>query len=282
MMELFREGAGFLDESAIDVALGLVIGTLALAMPFRALRGRPQVGWDIVAAIATAIFAILVTPLVDVVADHLMTRLDGWYGSIGEVSWWVVIPAYVVLADFGAYWAHRALHTRWLWPTHAWHHSPKFLYWLSGLRGSPVHVLVLYAPYAVAFVLFPLPDAAIVSGVLLVLDVSNQHYIHSNLKVPYARLLERLFVTPRFHFVHHSSTPSVANSNYGFIFSVWDRVFGTFTDPATVPPDDPLGLGYEISSWRLALGLPAGVSTEVSRGGPPSVPDRHERATGSL
>jgi sterol desaturase/sphingolipid hydroxylase (fatty acid hydroxylase superfamily) len=63
-------------------------------------------------------------------------------------------------------------------------------------------------------------------------------------------------VTPRFHFVHHSTNRSIANSNYGFIFSVWDRLFGTYTDPAVVPPDDSLGLGYEISSWRLVLGLP--------------------------
>jgi sterol desaturase/sphingolipid hydroxylase (fatty acid hydroxylase superfamily) len=258
MAELLGQLAEVLEGSAVEVALGLLIGMLALAMPFRALPGRPQIGWDIVAAIVVTIFAVAVESMLDVPADLVMGRLDRWYTSIGEASWWLVIPGYVLLADLGAYWAHRALHTRWLWPTHAWHHSPKFLYWLSGLRGSPVHVLVLSAPYYAAFIIFPLPDAAIVSGVLLVLDVSNQHYIHSNLKFPYARQLEWLFVTPRFHFVHHSATPAVANSNYGFIFSVWDRIFGTFTNPATVPPDDALGLGYEISSWRLALGLPGG------------------------
>jgi hypothetical protein len=65
-----------------------------------------------------------------------------------------------------------------------------------------------------------------------------------------------LLVTPRFHFVHHSAKQHVANSNYGFVFSAWDRIFGTYTDPGTVPRDDPLGLGYEISGWRLVLGLP--------------------------
>jgi sterol desaturase/sphingolipid hydroxylase (fatty acid hydroxylase superfamily) len=258
MVEFLREVAELFDleGTAIEVALGLTIGMLALAMPFRRLTGRPQIGWDIVAAIIVTVFAIFVESMLDVPTGFVMARLEGWYVSIAEASWWWVIPAYIVLADFGAYWAHRALHTRWLWPTHAWHHSPKYLYWLSGMRGSPIHLLVLLAPYYVAFIVFPLPDAAIVSGAVLVLDVSNQQYIHSNLNLPYARQLEWLLVTPRFHFVHHSTNRSIANSNYGFIFSVWDRLFGTYTDPAVVPPDDSLGLGYEISSWRLVLGLP--------------------------
>ena len=100
------------------------------------------------------------------------------------------------------------------------------------------------------------PDAALISGVLLFEDVSNQHYLHSNLRCPFAQQLEHVFVTPRYHFVHHSAIPHVANSNYGFIFSLWDRLFGTFTDPATIAPDDALGLGYDVSGWRLALGLP--------------------------
>jgi sterol desaturase/sphingolipid hydroxylase (fatty acid hydroxylase superfamily) len=261
--ELLRELAEILEGTAIEVALGLAIGLLALAIPFRRFATRPRLAADIAAAIAVTIFAIVVESMLDVPVDFATARLGDWYESIGNVSWWILIPAYIVLADFGAYWAHRALHTRWLWPTHAWHHSPKHLYWLSGLRGSPIHLLVLFAPYYVAFLIFPTPDAAIVSGAILVLDVSNQHYIHSNLKLPCARQLEWLFVTPRFHFVHHSAELSVANRNYGFIFSVWDRLFGTYLDPARVPLDDPLGLSYEISGWRLVLGLPPRTSREL-------------------
>lgn len=256
MTETLEAAAGVLGGTAIDVGLGIAIGLLALVLPFRHVQGRPQVGWDLVAALLVTIFVLLLETILDVPTAYAAARLGGWYEAIGEAPWWLVVPAYVVLADFGAYWAHRALHTRWLWPTHAWHHSPKYLYWLSGLRGSPIHLLVLLAPYYAVFVVLPVPEAAIAAGVVFVLDVSNQHYIHSNLRLPYARQLERLFVTPRFHFVHHSAKPHIANSNYGFIFSVWDRLFGTFTDPATVPPDDTLGLGYEVSGWRLALGLP--------------------------
>jgi sterol desaturase/sphingolipid hydroxylase (fatty acid hydroxylase superfamily) len=48
------------------------------------------------------------------------------------------IVLYVVLADFGAYWVHRLVHTRYLWRAHKWHHSPTYMYWLDGIRVSVV------------------------------------------------------------------------------------------------------------------------------------------------
>ena len=246
----------FLESTAADVLIGLTIGAIALAFPFRRSAGRLTLAWDIAAMIASLGFAVAAESLLDVSSGSVMGRMDGWYVLLAGTPTWLVVAAYIVLADLGAYWAHRALHTRWLWSTHAWHHSPTHLYWVSGARASLVHMLVLYAPYYLAFALFPLPKATAIAIAMLILDSSNQHYIHSNLKVPYAKQLEHIFVTPRFHFVHHSAKPHVANSNYGFIFSIWDRMFGTYTDPATIPLDDPLGLDYEISGWRLVLGLP--------------------------
>ena len=254
----------FLRGEGIEIALGLAIMLLAMRMPFRQLASRPVVAFDIAAALATTAFAVAAEIALDFPADFIMDRVDGWYELIEDAPRWLSIPTYIVMADFGAYWAHRALHSRWLWSTHAWHHSPKYLYWVSGLRGSPVHLIVLYSPYYLAYILIPLPQAGLIGLALLVLDTSNQHYIHSNLRLPYARHLERLFVTPRFHFVHHSTTQSVANSNYGFIFSIWDRLFRTYTDPEAISPDDPLGLGYEISGWRLVLGLPPRLSLKPS------------------
>lgn len=262
MADLLEQLPTFLQDSGVVIALGLAIGALALVLPFRRLTSRPHIGSDIVAALAVTVFSIGAGALLQVPADSVMTRIDGWYGWIDDAPLWLVVPGYIVLADFGVYWAHRALHTRWLWSTHAWHHSPPHLNWLAGQRGSPIHVLILSAPYFAAFVLLPQVEAATAAFVLLILDASNQHYIHSNLKVPYAKQLERVLVTPRFHFVHHSAQPSIANSNYGFIFSVWDHLFNTYTDPDVVPADDSLGLGYEISSWRLVLGLAPRASTK--------------------
>jgi len=242
---------------AIEYGLGVAIWLVALIVPFRRFSSRPEIAWDVSGAVSAHAFAVLAIMLLGTATDWAYAFTERWSQAIEAGPSWLAVLSYLVAADFGAYWAHRVLHTPWLWPTHAWHHSPKYLYWLSGLRGSPVHVIVLLTPYFVALMLFPLPEAAIVGGAFAVLDAGNQHLIHSNVKIPYVRQVERVLVTPRYHFVHHNSNIEIANSNYGFIFSVWDRLFGTYTDPDAVPVDADLGLSYEISNWRLLLGVPA-------------------------
>jgi sterol desaturase/sphingolipid hydroxylase (fatty acid hydroxylase superfamily) len=83
-----------------------------------------------------------------------------------------------------------------------------------------------------------------------------QHYTHSNVRIPFARYLELVFVTPRYHFVHHSIDRHLSNSNFGFLFSLWDRILGTYTDPGTIREDEPLGLDYSNAKWRLLIGIP--------------------------
>ena len=245
-------------EESLSVVLGLALWALALWIPMRRFASRPELAWDVLGALATALLGALAA-FAFLYAYGSAMEVDwvwDWTESIERVPPWELLLLNVVFADFAGYWAHRALHTRWLWNSHAWHHSPKVLYWLSGLRASPGHVAVLYAPAALVFVCFPTPETGAVALASILIDVINQHFIHSNIRVPWAKPLERIFVTPRFHFVHHSTTIARSNSNYGFLFSFWDRLFGTYTDPDTVPENDPLGLGYEIGKGRLLLGLP--------------------------
>lgn len=63
------------------------------------------------------------------------------------------------------------------------------------------------------------------------LSVLFTHLTHANVKI-FGRLdkpLSYLFVTPNMHKVHHHYTLPWTDSNYGNIFSIWDRIFGTFT-----------------------------------------------------
>ena len=75
--------AEFLQETAIEIALGMAIGMLALAIPFRRLAARPDIGWDVVAALATTVFAIGATALLDVPTGWVMHRIEGWYALKG-------------------------------------------------------------------------------------------------------------------------------------------------------------------------------------------------------
>jgi sterol desaturase/sphingolipid hydroxylase (fatty acid hydroxylase superfamily) len=250
---LFEE----LDSPLYDLGMGAAVWLIALAIPFRVVAAKAEIGWDVVGYVATLVFgSAIIFGLEDPILDRAIDRLDVWYESYDLLPWWVALALYVVSSDFASYWAHRLLHTGFFWHGHAWHHSPRYLYFLSGSRAAPLHIFVLIAPTTLAYLIFPYPEAHYVAVGQSVFQIANQHYIHSNLRFPFQRWLEYVLVTPRMHFVHHSRTRAYSDSNYGFIFSLWDRLFGTYTDPARVPSDEPLGLSYEVSNLRALLGLP--------------------------
>lgn len=162
---------------------------------------------------------------------------------------------FIVLADFLGYFAHRFLHT-WLgWRFHAIHHSPTSVNWLSGVRGTPIHYIVILSPTLLANYLFM--DGLGFWPLLwfIVFDMLNQQFCHSNVALPFAKQLEYVLVTPRMHFIHHHPVMKYTNSNYGLYFSVWDRLFGTYVDADNVEPKGLLGLDYNESKWSGFWGL---------------------------
>ena len=266
MIEFLSEYLSF-QEIFLEITLGCMLMGITFLFPFREMSARPEVGWDIVGMLSVYVFALFYS-FFEYPAYHWLANIDWierWQDIIWIMPWWIVIPLNFVVADFAAYWAHRLLHGNWFWPTHAWHHAPKNLYWLSGLRGSLVHTLLTLFPYSVIYLFIPTPDVGIVITVIMVVNILNQHYIHSNIRLPFQKQLEFIFVTSRFHFVHHSSTRIRTDSNYGFVFSCWDRLFATYTDPDTVDNNDPLGLYYEISNIRLLLGIPAAKTQRATK-----------------
>lgn len=237
---------------------GLGHQMLSRLIPFRRQSGPRALRLDL----AAVILFVGLAASYDVAVKGPLTEwwlsqpvIGRWYAVVERWPPFAIFLLSLVCADFIVYWTHRALHTRLLWHTHAFHHSSQHVWWLSGLRSSPVHALLTALPDTIALLIFPPASTGWLIGLVL-FQFCNQHWIHSNIAVPYAPRLEKLFVTPRVHFVHHSADVRYTNSNYAFLFTLWDRMFGTFTDPEQVSPDEPLGLDYENSPWRLMLGLP--------------------------
>ena len=151
--------------------------------------------------------------------------------------WWSW-PLLLVLQDFFYYWMHRADHRiHWFWATHSVHHSPNQyslaaayrLGWTGKLSGSAM----FFAPLAMA----GFPPAAIAAA--LSLNLLYQFWLHTEL-VPRLGVFERIFNTPAHHRVHHASNPAYIDRNYGGIFIVFDRLFGTF---AQEREDEPCRYG---------------------------------------
>jgi sterol desaturase/sphingolipid hydroxylase (fatty acid hydroxylase superfamily) len=161
----------------------------------------------------------------------------------------VKIVGSIVLADFTIYWLHRAQH-RYdvLWRTHAWHHSVERLYWFSGFRTSLGHSLMNNIPQA-AIPLFVFQMTPVEAGVAYSIGLLIQFWEHTNVKVNIGPLAY-VFITPDYHRVHHSAN-ELSRTNFGGTFSIWDRSFGTYTDPKTVPADTPLGLGEHVPAKKI-------------------------------
>ena len=124
------------------------------------------------------------------------------------------------------YWMHRADHrVRWLWATHAVHHSPHTLNlsaayrlgWTTRLSIAPI----FFAPLVLAG--FP---PVLVGGVLAA-NLFYQFWLHATW-LPRLGPLEWILNTPAHHRVHHASNPEYLDANFGGVLIVFDRLFGTF------------------------------------------------------
>jgi sterol desaturase/sphingolipid hydroxylase (fatty acid hydroxylase superfamily) len=141
-------------------------------------------------------------------------------------SAWVWIGA-LLAYDFLYYWAHRMGHeVGVLWAAHVVHHSSEFYNLSTALRQTSSGWLfgwLFYLPMALAGV-----PPLVLAGVGLI-DLLYQYWVHTEM-VGRLGWLDRVFVTPSNHRVHHGQNDYCIDKNYGGILVLWDRLFGTFAD----------------------------------------------------
>lgn len=151
----------------------------------------------------------------------------------------------VVIFDLLIYAQHVAFHRLpWLWLIHRTHHSDTHFDVTTGVRFHPLEIaLSLFYKLLAVLLLGPAAFAVILYEVLL---NSAALFTHSNIRVHKEAdgLLRMLLVTPDMHRVHHSTVRAETDSNYGNLFSVWDKLFRTYK-PAPAA-------GYERMRFGLA------------------------------
>ena len=169
------------------------------------------------------------------------------------------LPAQVGLgllaSDLVDYWLHRASHLwSWFWRLHSVHHSDPHLDVTTAARVHPLETSVYIAAKLGLYVLLGLPFW--IEGVRAILHNSILFIQHAN--VTYPRAIEKLgwlLVTPGIHRVHHDTERDRQDSNYGQIFSFWDRLFGTFR-PTDLVVSPRMGLtDRRDNSWQTVWGM---------------------------
>ena len=149
-------------------------------------------------------------------------------------SWLTWVIAFVVI-DFAGYWNHRLSHrVNIFWNQHVIHHSSEDFNLACALRQSISNVVgytaILLLPAALLGVEYS------VIAVLAPLHLFGQFWYHTQ-HIGKLGFLEYILVTPSQHRVHHAINEQYIDKNLGQIFSVWDRLFGTFQEELDeVPP----------------------------------------------
>ncbi|WP_028079790.1 sterol desaturase family protein [Solimonas soli] len=259
------------------IVLAVFLLLIAAEAAWLAWRGRA--GYDWRETLASTVIAagnmlirplnlLLLAPLFALVYAHRLfdLRLQG-------------LPSFVALmigVDFVYYWFHRASHRlRWMWATHAVHHSS------TRLNLSAAYRLGWTELFSGAWLFLLVPvwlgvSPPLVAGAFA-LNLVYQFILHSSV-IGRLGWLEWVFNTPAHHRVHHAVNAELLDRNFGGILIVWDRLFGTFAEaPAEelrygvlgrAPAYRPLVLvGREwwamFADWRAARGWRARLRTLV-------------------
>ena len=206
---------------AIELLKGLFAGTL---------RGRTVL--DMVASASTQVPYLLVE-------IFLLGFAFLGYVSISDalVTWqfpinaWTVVLALLV-CDFVYYWEHRIAHeVRLFWTQHAVHHSSRFMNIIVGVRFGPLEGVVSVI-FHLPLVLIGFAPELVFFGIITVL--AYQSWIHTE-TIGRLGVLDEFLNTPSNHRVHHGRDDKYIDRNYGGIFIVWDRLFGTYQREEETP-----------------------------------------------
>jgi sterol desaturase/sphingolipid hydroxylase (fatty acid hydroxylase superfamily) len=145
-------------------------------------------------------------------------------------AWLYCIVGLLLLDLIGAYFVHWAEHkVKWMWRFHLIHHTDpnvdtttanrhhpgesvfRFVFTTMGVvaAGAPIYIIFLYQSHSAAL----------------------SQFNHANIRFPewLDKALRWVIVTPGMHRVHHHYMLPYTDTNFGNIFSIWDRLFGTYS-----------------------------------------------------
>lgn len=220
-LEKFKPVEHWTDRGAVrvDVIYTLIhrLGVFKLAMFFTLENGLDQVwGWLRVQGVPTF-------------------HLDQIWPGVTDGAW-ASFVLYLVVFDFLHYLIHRAQHQfgPW-WALHALHHSQRQMSMWSDNRNHLLDDVITSLIFSVAAVVLGVAPGQFVA--LVVLGQLSESFQHANVRIAFGRWGERLWVSPRFHRLHHSiglghetvaaNKTVLGGCNFGVLLPVWDMLFGT-------------------------------------------------------
>ena len=202
---------------------------------------------DSIAAISLGLISRL-PPLLNlgiqgVVWTYVATNLNM---SLMPKDSWVTWVIAFLFYDLCYYWMHRMSHeVKVLWASHVVHHQGEEFNLSTALRQTSSGWLwkwIFYIP------MFMVGIPGEVFFTVAAINLLYQFWVHTE-HIKTLGALELIFITPSNHRIHHAQNPEYIDANYGGVFIIWDRIFGTY-----IPERDDLkpiyGTVKPLRSWN--------------------------------
>lgn len=181
------------------------------------------------ALIASSLLLRLVFPLAAVgVALWAQGHQIGLLRALGLPVAAAGLVAFVVL-DFAVWLEHVASHkVPLLWRIHRMHHTDTGFDVTTALRFHPLEIIISMVWKSALVVALGAPPLSVLLFEIVLNGAAMFNHANIRIRPRIDRALRTLIVTPDMHRVHHSVERGETDSNYGFNFSVWDRLFSTY------------------------------------------------------
>lgn len=142
----------------------------------------------------------------------------------------------IIVMDLAMYWWHRFNHTlSFLWRFHSFHHRDEMMNTTTALRFHAIELLfsVFYKSAVLMLMGFSFLPVLLYEAIFFLAIVI--HHSNINITEPVDMLYRKLFSSPLMHRIHHSNKQKETDSNYGSVFSFWDRIFNTYIKKPEAP-----------------------------------------------
>ncbi len=209
----------------------IMVAIWELRSPRRTLTMSKKVRWFSNMGVV-ALDTLAVRLLFPVIGVHVaFTAQQKGFGllNILDLPEWMAFIIGVLAMDMVVYLQHLMFHAvPLIWRLHMMHHADLDYDVTTGLRFHPVEIILsMFIKMTAIAALGPSVMAVVIFEIVL---NGTAMFNHGNIKLPLHidKYLRLLVVTPDMHRVHHSVTIRETNSNFGFNFPWWDRLFGTY------------------------------------------------------
>lgn len=232
----------------LNIAIPVFLVLIAIEHGAALLKNR-QINrlFDVISSLSSGMTNVIK----DVMGLSIVILSYGWlYEHLALIQLESTLALYILAfigLDFSGYWIHRWCHKiNVFWNRHIIHHSSEEFNLSCALRQSVSEVFAIFTFTYIPMAILGIPPTVI--AVLAPLHLFAQFWYHTRL-IDRMGWLETWLVTPSHHRVHHAINPEYMDRNYGQIFILWDKWFGTFQEEKNeIPP--VYGVTRPVRTWN--------------------------------